>query len=188
MPPRAWRHPGRSRPRNWPRDGRGVPRTGSEIVAKSGADSGPGPGSTGEATEGHLNLPYIVHLFQAGTCCVTFPHSRPRDLQPSGDLGVVADERDYVAESFAGGWGWVVDEFADGQSASSFCSTSSSRYGFAGLRLQLLLELVSLHLQLDCRMPTYCSMAAATAAARRGMPACCGRWRAAPAPGMAMWS
>ena len=61
---------------------------------------------------------------------MVFPRSRPRDLQPSGDLGVFADEGDYVAESFAGGWGWIVDEFEDGQSASSFCSTSSSRFSF----------------------------------------------------------
>jgi hypothetical protein len=59
---------------------------------------------------------------------VVFPRSRPRDLHPSGDLGVFADERDYVAKSSAGGWGWVVNEFEDGQSASSFCSTSSSRF------------------------------------------------------------
>ncbi len=49
-------------------------------------------------------------------------------LQPSSDLGDLADESDTVAESLAGGWGWVAGEFEDGQSALSFCSASSSGY------------------------------------------------------------
>ena len=59
-------------------------------------------------------------------------------MQPSGELGVFADEGDYVAESLAGGWGWVAGKFEDGQSALSFCSASSSRYSFAALSARLL--------------------------------------------------
>lgn len=54
-------------------------------------------------------------------------------LQPSGELGVFADEGDYVAESLAGGWGWIVDEFEDGQSASSFFSMASRRFSLSSI-------------------------------------------------------
>jgi len=54
-------------------------------------------------------------------------------LQPSSDLGVLADESDYVAESLAGGWGWVAGEFEDGQSALSFCSMASRRFSFSSI-------------------------------------------------------
>jgi len=77
-------------------------------------------------------------------------------LQPSGDLGDLADESDTVAESLAGGWGWVAGEFEDGHSALSFCSASSSRYGFAGLRLQPLFDRVPLHVQLGSEERNAC--------------------------------
>ena len=58
--------------------------------------------------------------------------------------------------------------------------------GSAGLRLQPLLDRISLHFQLDGWMPTCCSMAVATAAAMQGIPAGCARSMEA-APRRSTW-
>ena len=85
-------------------------------------------------------------------------------LQPSGEFAVFQEEADQASELPGVLWGGLELVLELEKSVSILELSSSSRYGFAGLRLRpllardrLLLQLVPLHFQLDCWMPTCCS-------------------------------